>query len=343
MKRQIPIPVSGGLILSYKCSAGCRHCIYACSQKWNADWISEEDLEKILSGLAGKIIPSPYGSKAVSLSHGLHFTGGEPFLNFELLLKAVEIAHELKIPSTFVETNCFWAVNDKSTKEKLSLLKSKGLRGIMISVNPFYLEYVPFERTERAIRISLEVFGQNTMVYQLEYYRRFKRLGLTGTVPFNEYLKLEKKGDFLRNTEFFLMGRAPYNLKGILKEVFPRYKAKHLFKEPCMPPFLRQWHNHFDNYGNYMPGFCGGISLGDCRNLEALLKEGIDTEEHPVLGFLMDEDLEGLFRFAEDMGYQEHPEGYFSKCHLCTDLRRHLALKGQFKELSPREFYEHLE
>ena len=88
-----------------------------------------------------------------------------PFMNFELLLKAVETAHELKIPSTFVETNCYWCPSDEVTREKLQLLKEKGLKGILISVNPFYLEYVPFERTERAIRISQEVFGKNVMVY----------------------------------------------------------------------------------------------------------------------------------------------------------------------------------
>ena len=65
--REIPRPTSGGLILSYKCSAECRHCIYACSQRWNADCISEENLEKILSQLSGKIVSSLYGPKATSL------------------------------------------------------------------------------------------------------------------------------------------------------------------------------------------------------------------------------------------------------------------------------------
>ena len=122
-------------------------------------WISREDLEKILKQLSGKILSNTFGPHTTGLNYGLHFTGGEPFLNFELLCNAVEIAHELKIPSAFVETNCFWVVDDKTTKEKLKVLKKKGLRGIMISVNPFYLEHVPFERTERAIRISLDVFG----------------------------------------------------------------------------------------------------------------------------------------------------------------------------------------
>lgn len=81
---KIPEPISGGLLLSYKCSARCDHCMYACSPEWN-DWISKEDLEKILTQLGGRIWPNPYGEDNVSLNYGLHFTGGEPFLNFELL------------------------------------------------------------------------------------------------------------------------------------------------------------------------------------------------------------------------------------------------------------------
>lgn len=343
MIKQIPKPISGGLILSYKCSAECRHCIYACSPKWNADWISQEFLENILTQLAGKILPNLYGPNTTGLNYGLHFTGGEPFLNFELLSKAVEIAAKLKIPSTFVETNCFWCVDDKATKEKLRLLKKKGLKGIMISVNPFYLEYVPFERTERAIRISLEVFGRNVMVYQLEYYRRFKEWGIKDRVSFEDYLKLERKEDFARNVEFFIMGRAAYKLKDTLKEFYPRYKSDHFFDEPCITPFLRNWHNHFDNYGNYIPGFCGGISLGDCRELDKLLKDGIDLEQYPILEFLISGDFKGFYQFAKDYGYIESRDGYFSKCHLCTDIRKYLILKEDFKELRPKEFYLHLE
>jgi hypothetical protein len=343
MTKQIPKPISGGLILSYKCSAECRHCIYACSPKWNADWISQEDLEKILAQLAGKILSNTYGPSTIGLNHGLHFTGGEPFLNFKLLCKAVDISTKFKIPSTFVETNCFWCIDDNSTKEKLKLLKKKGLKGIMVSVNPFYLEYVPFERTERAIRISLEVFGRNVMVYQLEYYRRFKEWKVKDRVSFEDYLNLEKKEYFARNVEFFIMGRAAYKLKNILEEFYPRYQPEDLFNKPCVTPFLRSWHNHFDNYGNYIPGYCGGISLGDCRELDNLLKEGVDTEQYPVLGFLIDEDFKGFYQFAKDFGYIESRDGYFSKCHLCMDIRKHLISKKNFKELRPKEFYLYLE
>lgn len=336
---KLPKPISGGLLLSYRCSAECRHCMYACSPKWKGEWISEENLRKILSQLADKIAPSPWGSETVSLNYGLHFTGGEPFLNFELLLRAVEIANELKIPSTFVETNCYWCTKDEITREKLQLLKEKGLKGILISVNPFYLEYVPFERTERAVRISMEVFGRNVMVYQLEYYNLFKKLKVKGKILLEDYLILMKRENLARNVELFLMGRAAYKLK----DFYPHYPVHYLFNQPCQPPFIRNWHNHFDNYGNFLPGYCGGISLGDCRNLDEILKKGIDLKKHPVLKFLATQDMKGLLQFAKDFGYQELAEGYISKCQLCIDIRKHLASKEDFDELKPKDFYLHLE
>ncbi len=335
---KIPRPISGGLMLSYKCPIECKHCMYACSPKWKGDWISDSQMELSLPQLAKVIKPSPYGRQNMSLNHGLHFSGGEPFLNFELLARAVEIADGLDTPSTFVETNCFWCKNDSLTEERLQLLKEKGLKGIMISVNPFYAEYVPFERTKRCIRISQEVFGPNVMVYQMEYYRLFKQLGITKRLSIDDYLKLVPEGSLADRVELFLMGRATEKLKNF----YPGYPSKRFFHIPCQPDFLRSWHNHFDNYGNFMPGYCGGISLGSWFEMDRLIEEGIDLENRPVLKHLVNEDMRGLLNFALDMSYSELSEGYVSKCHLCLDIRKYLASSGDFEELKPRQFYEQL-
>jgi hypothetical protein len=341
MRVRIPAPISGGLILSYRCSASCRHCMYACSPRWPADWISEEDLAATLQSLAGRIQSSPGGAETMSLNHGLHFTGGEPFLNFELLCLAARTAKDLRIPSLFVETNCFWARTDQETRQKLIALRDCGLIGILISINPFYLEYVPFERSERAIRIAREVFGVNVLVYQLEYYRLFKQLGIRDRLPIPEFLKLKGGREFTLYTEFFLNGRSPYAMEEF--DLFPKYPAGRLFSTPCTPAFLRSWHNHYDNYGNFVPGYCGGLSLGDCRRLDALLDEGIDLAARPVLSYIIADNFAGLLAFAEEHGYRQRSSGYLSKCHLCADIRKFLVRVGDFPELVPREFYDQLE
>jgi hypothetical protein len=134
------------------------------------------------------------------------------------------------------------------------------------------------------------------------------------------------------------MGRAAEKLK----DLYPGHPSKRFFNTPCQPDFLRSWHNHFDNYGNFMPGYCGGISLGSWFELDRLLKEGIDLQNRPVLKYMVSQDMKGLFNFALDRGYQELGEGYVSKCHLCLDIRKYLASSGDYDELKPGQFYEQL-
>lgn len=333
----IPEPISGGILLSYKCTSECRHCMYSCSPRWKADWISEKDAEKILTQLTDKIQGSPFGSDRIGINYGLHFTGGEPFLNFDLLLKITKMAHELEIPSIFVETNCFWCTGDETTRERLIQLKEAGLNGILISVNPFILEQIPFERTERAVRISREIFGRDVITYQEFFYHQFKRLKIKNALSFEEYLR--KAPDGLRYAELLPMGRAPYEL-GYL---YRKYPARQFFGMSCREELTREWHVHIDNYGNYMSGYCGGISLGDARNLNSMLN-GINLDERPILNASVT-DLQKLYEIGvEEFGYKERSEGYISKCHLCVDLRRHIAQQtDEFKELKPREFYYNLE
>jgi hypothetical protein len=313
--------------------------MYACSPKWKGDWFSENDLKNCLSQLSETIQPSPRGKRTISLNHGLHFTGGEPFLNFDLLLNAVRLAADLGIPSTFVETNCYWCTTDDVTRKHLTHLRDTGLTGILISVNPFYSEWIPFERTERCIKISEEIFGQNLIVYQLEFYRLFKSLGVKSKLSFDNYLNLTANMNFTANVELFLMGRATRRLR----KYYPAYPAVRFYGEPCRPQFLRNWHNHFDNYGNFIAGYCGGISLGHWRNLQDLIKEGIDLKAHPILACLIAGDIQQLLNLAEDFGYQESRQGYLSKCDLCQDIRKFLVSKQDFDELRPKEYYTHLE
>ncbi|MBM5805613.1 MAG: hypothetical protein FJZ49_06110 [Candidatus Verstraetearchaeota archaeon] len=333
-KLYIDGPVSGGILLSYRCAGGCQHCMYACSPRWSEDWIPKEEAERVLTLLAGRIQASSYGRDGIGINSGLHFTGGEPFLNFDLLKEVVRTAHGLGIPSTFVETSCFWCVDDETTRKRLVELKDAGLNGILVSVNPFILEKVPFERTERCARVSKEVFGWNVIIYQEFFYDLFRTLGLKNALPFEEFLRRAGRG-VLQYVEMLLMGRATYTLG----HLYRRYPARQFFGESCMEELTRGWHFHVDNYFNYMAGYCGGISLGDARDLDSLL-QGIDLRERPILDALVT-DMERLYEFGvKRFGYRELPEGYISKCHLCVDVRRHIAEQtGEFKELRPREFY----
>ena len=337
-----PKPISCGILLSYKCTSVCRHCMYSCSPSWSDDWISEGDLSRILGQLSGSIAPAPGGSSRIGVNYGLHFTGGEPFLNYRLLLRAVELAEDYDIPSIFVETNCFWCASRERAEEMLLGLRRAGLDGVLISVNPFLVEYTPFERMVLAAELAERIFDGGLIIYQREFYDQFRRIGLRGTMSFEEYLaRLGVNG--LRWAELLPMGRACYKLR----ELFRRYPAKVFFDEDCRGSLLRSWHAHIDNYGNLITGYCAGLSLGDARRLDELVEGGLDLDERPILGMLILEDLGSLYRFAvKEYNYVERSDGYISKCDLCLDIRRHIVEQAgadEYPELAPREFYRHLE
>jgi hypothetical protein len=99
-----------------------------------------------------------------------------------------------------------------------------------------------------------------------------------------------------------------------------------------------------DLYGNFIPGFCGGISLGDWHDLPALQRRAAEGCLPQIAQLLMDSGSYGLYQFAVDQyGYTADAEGYVGACHLCVDVRRHLALTGDFRELTPLPFYEGLD
>ena len=340
------IPVSMGLLLSYRCNTSCRYCIYASSPAWKADWISLDDAEiifKHLSKIFNNIYPvnqkfSKTKSLPISFSYGLHFTGGEPFLDYQLLLKLTELAAKYNIPSPFVETNCFWAKDDKSTIEKLLELKKAGLTGMLASVNPFIIEFIPFERIDRAIRIGREIFGSNLIVYQNFYLNLFNSMNLKGKISFEYFLKSVDLKNFFNYIELLPMGRTPYKLGSLFK----KYPTENFLYQNCYSEMTKNWHTHIDNYCNYIPGFCAGISLGDFRQYNSIFIDGINLNNRPILKALT-ENLGMLLKIGKEFGFKENKEGYISKCHLCTEIRRQIVSKTEeFEELSPLQFYKNL-
>lgn len=335
-------PTSAGILLTYRCTCKCRHCMYACSPAMPDDWIDESGLRRVLEELAPHVVPSsPRG--LLSVNEGLHFTGGEPFLNYPLLLRAVKTAEELGYPSVFAETNCWWCVSDELARAKFSELKGAGLEGVLISANPFLAEHVPLERTERGLRVASEIFGpQNVLVYHEVYLRLLRALCAGGTLRFDDYLR-----EGLRlNPTLLLLGLSPGillprgRLVYALESIYELRPAKAFFNVSCAGELTRPWHVHIDCYFNYIPGYCAGITLGDARRLEALL-EGVDLSDKPVLAALA-RNLGALYKLAaEECRYRERERGYVSPCHLCLDIRLHLTLEGGgYAELQPRCFYE---
>jgi hypothetical protein len=321
-------PTDLGLVLSYKCQCSCAHCLYNCGPQW-VEWISPETLQQALETTL--IWPEPIQ---------VHLTGGEPFLNFPLLLRAVEIAASLGIPC-YCETNAGWCVQSELVAKRFRALREAGLGAILISCSPFHAETVPPKRTLLAIAVALDVFGpQGVIVYLAEWLNQIARFGVENATPLRRYI--ESYGArpaglmFWEGYSLIPGGRSGY----LLGYLTSRKRPSFFRGDHCRAEILYAQHSHFDLYGNFISGFCGGLSVGDWHNLPEVLADFQSGRYPRLIQILVTDGPYGLFQIAHrEYGYKPLRYGYAGKCHLCVDVRKHLASFNQYLELSPVGFY----
>ena len=123
----------GGVMANYRCTAACRHCLYACSPDRTDGYISEKTAVSVAALLRTA------GCRSV------HIGGGEPFLNFEGLLMLVRKMTDAGVRVEYIETNAYWAADRRQAVKRLGELAQAGADTLCISIDPFHAEYVPPE------------------------------------------------------------------------------------------------------------------------------------------------------------------------------------------------------
>lgn len=336
------LPINScGIILSYKCQSACKHCLYNCGPKWDG-WMSKERLEKLLNDI--KYIWSYYSitrSRNI-LFQGIHFAGGEPFLNFPLLLDAVKMTTSINVELGYIETNAGWCRDEDDVYNKFQALYDAGLRRIFISCSPFHAEKIPLRNTFLAIKVAQGIFGtDNIIIYLAHCFDQIAQFDFDNPVGIEKYIEKfgkEKAGEMLW-TGYGLIpgGRSGYHLGDLCK----KHSVISFKGQNCTFEILYSRHAHFDLYGNYIPYFCGGFSIGSTENLRNFY-EDFDLEKLPLCKILVEDGPYGLMEFAKKrFNYQELTSEYVGKCHLCVDVRRHINFcTDEFPELQPRSFYQ---
>jgi hypothetical protein len=273
----------------------------------------------------------------------VHLTGGEPFLHFDLLLEGARIATELGIYA-YLETSGAWCLDEDEAMERFQALRNAGLQSVLVSCSPFHAERIPPVRMLRAAHAAISVFGSHRVtVYQSQYLDLLQQFGTQRPTPLSRYAdEFGSDGAYRLLWHGFGVisgGRAGYALGHLV----PKHPAEAFARETCAGTLLYAHHSHFDLYGNYLPGFCGGLAVGDWRELPQVLDDFQAERYPPLIGMLVGRGPYGLMEMAQaEYGY-EPLDGYAGKCHLCVDVRRHLAEAGDdFAEIRPREFYEQI-
>jgi len=318
-----------GIILSYRCHSGCKHCLYNCGPRWEKEPMSTETLREVLEAVT--LFPS---------APQVHFTGGEPFLHFPLLLEGVRLASELGIPR-YVETSGSWCIDLSEAVERFRVLQEAGLQGVLISCSPFHAESIPPARTTRTLRAAVQVFGSDRVtLYLPEFLEVIQLFDTERGTPLSHYVErfgLEGARRILwQGYGIISGGRSGYELGHLA----PRYPVETFADTDCAMDILYAHHSHLDLYGNFISGFCGGLAVGDWHELPQLSDDFRAGRYPPLIEILVERGPYGLCEMAQSRyGYQPLSDGYTGKCHLCVDVRRHLIEIADFAELCPPGFY----
>ncbi|MCL2070230.1 MAG: 4Fe-4S cluster-binding domain-containing protein [Treponema sp.] len=306
---------SGGVMVNYRCSAACRHCLYSCSPTRKAanspdDYVDEESAEEICRLLKKGDCPS------------VHIGGGEPFLDFEGLLMMVRKLGQARVRLDYIETNASWLklagdssleeANRKEAGEKLRRLMDAGANCLLISHDSFHAEYVP----KNAPLFLAELCGKAGMDFFLWDAQQ------SGISYGGRAVNIERELAPLR--------QAPLHKA----QLYPaeNFTAK---SSPCRN-LLHTGHFHVDLNCNFIPPRCTGIIIP----LSEALTD-IPEGKYAAFQALYSGGVSALMSLARQQGFSADPAGYPSRCNLCFHLRHFLAEKG-FREFDLNHYEEAL-
>ena len=126
-----------------RCPIKCRFCGAECSPE-NKEQLTFDDIRKTVDSLMEY--------KKLKL---VVFTGGEPLLLKDTLLRSIGYCSDLGI-HTRVVTNAFWAIDFESAIKNIVLLKKSGLKEINISCDDYHQEFIPLDNIKYANQAAIE-------------------------------------------------------------------------------------------------------------------------------------------------------------------------------------------
>ena len=278
----------------------CAHC-FVWGSPWQEGTLSLDQLDEIL-----------HQADELRTVEWIYFEGGEPFLFYPVLVKAVETAAGAGFKVGLV-SNAYWATEVRDALEWLR----------------------PFEGLVQDLSVSSDLFHHSEEQDRLagNAAAAAKELG----VPIGTISIAKPEGSGADGPVGQLpLGESPVRFRGRAAEKLAGDAPKRPWEEftecPC-EDFRDPGRVHLDPLGNVH--ICQGISLGNVfRTTLATICEVYDPETHPVIGPLLAGGPAELVRRFD----LPHEPAYADACHLCYEARR--ALRDLFPDaLGPDQVY----
>jgi len=285
------------ILLTYQCTCECDHCFVWGSPRQTGT-LTFEQIQEIL-----------VQAKEADVS-SIYFEGGEPFLYYPVLVKAVRKAADMGF-SVGIVSNAYWAISVADAEEWLRPFVGR-LADLTVSSDLFHCSESMGERPQNAL-VAAKWLNIPT--------------GMISIAQPNVDAK-ETHGQIEDQGAVMYRGRAAEKLA-------PRLTGQPWARfDSCPHEDLREpGRIHLDPLGNLH--ICQGLVLGNLfeRPLKQICAEYI-AEIHPICGPLLEGGPAALV--AE---YNlPHAAFYADACHLCYEAR--ILLRTRFpQELSPDQMY----
>jgi hypothetical protein len=281
------------ILLTYQCNFECDHC-FVWGSPWQSGTFTVSQLEDVLDQ-----------AEQVGTVSSIYFEGGEPFLYYPVLLKAVDSATERGFQVGLV-SNGYWATTKEDAMIWLQPLAGK-LVDLSVSSDLFHYDQA-LSRQARNASQAAEELGIPIGTISIAHPETGEIDAAKGQLPPDE------SGVMYR-------GRAA--------EKLVRHAALRPWTEFTECPYedlVEPGRIHLDPLGNLH--ICQGISIGNLfqRPLTDICSS-YEPENHAVVGPLLSGGPAELARVYD----LQLNEAYADACHLCYSAR--LALRERFPDL----------
>jgi hypothetical protein len=283
-------PTGLHVLLTYRCTLACDHC-FVWGSPSQQGVMTLEQLEDAYEQ-----------ARETGTIKSVCFEGGEPFLYYGVLVRAVELARTMGL-SPGIVSNAYWATTERDAVAWLEPLARAGLGRIDLSSDLFHGEARETPESTNGIAAA-------------------RKLGISvGSIC-------------IASPEGASLGGVMYRGRAAAKLVSGRPTKPWATFDRCpAADFDDPGRVHLDALGNVFT--CQGILFGNIRRTR--LKElfaSHDPHKHPIIGPLL---VGGPAELVRRHGATPEP-AYVDACHLCYSVRA--ALLGAFPDaLGPGQVY----